>query len=681
MTYLANKLNEYDTYTYNIKLYMVNPNILGKLDGAITSGEASLIADNASIAQYNINDIEQIFTVGHSKVREAMGNRFTLTIQEPNGVTLLSTLKLRSLELGIDSHIHAGYILSIEFNGRKADGRPHKCPQTFYYPLTITALDFKVTDGGTSYNVSMVENSTNGYGYLNNVIKEQITIVARTVGEFVTEFASAINISAGRIWELDTGSLYQDRYEFQFDESTESWKDWRFQVLDTAFESGGNEFVTHAESGDPALQVVINNGSNISAIFGQVLQLTAEYKRILVKQDGFGEKFLKSEVEGEVDINGAFEYFPLFFKAITNVDYGQYDYLKGAYEKIITYKLKAYAVTDEIISPSSYVNGITNTSVQRNRIANLISHNFLRKKYEYYYTGNNTEVLEFDMQFDYAYYSVTAIGGGALGDEAVQTPQHGGDVHDVIARLSERKRKLAKISGDLNSASAAGAGTGITELLRKKLKIEQTAFSAGIIADLTLLRELSELSESEINHTLRFAADAIPDGDMAGSDNDRKGGTLQFGAVKVNLENSADLISIELGIRGDPYWMGRPNSLLNQQRNDEDVADFEAGAPSFFLHVNLPTSSEDINGRRKPRPDYQISGVYTVRDVINRFQNGMFTQHLNAVRDLATNTSTAWSSLMNTQEAITGLNQAREAERLSRIAQDQEDAHLNIGPQ
>jgi len=109
---------------------------------------------------------------------------------------------------------------------------------------------------------------------------------------------------------------------------------------------------------------------------------------------------------------------------------------------------------------------------------------------------------------------------------------------------------------------------------------------------------------------------------------------------------------------------GLPNSLYNQQRDVDEVVDYEAGAPSFFLQVNLPVSGEDNHGRRKPRPDYQLSGVYTVRNVISQFRDGQFIQYLSAVRDLATNVSTVWDLLSGDQDVIKGIKQARQDEQI-----------------
>jgi hypothetical protein len=268
----------------------------------------------------------------------------------------------------------------------------------------------------------------------------------------------------------------------------------------------------------------------------------------------------------------------------------------------------------------------------------------------------------------------------------LQSPQNLQDAEEVIGRLAAQKGQIAQQTATINRISNDAdtqVDPGLQTALRRQRDQGIINFDATLNVNLQVLQDTYNLNGDSIDHPVRFATDVISDQDVLTSDNDRIGGALQFGAVKVNLENASDLVELEIGIRGDPYWMGRPNSLVNQQRSDINLVDYEAGSHSFFLHVNLPNANEDDAGRRKPQPDYQISGLYNVRTVINRFQGGMFTQHLGAIRDLATNVSTVWDQLAGDTTVINALDsQRRERER--NIAQENEDAQRRangIGPQ
>lgn len=670
MTYLPNRLNEYETYTYNIRLYMVDPIHLNQMERVIDTSRSILLVDNAREARYNINNLEHVFALGHKYVREAISNRFSMTIQEPNGVTLLERIRLSADRLSIPNYLEAGYLIAIDFHGRKQDGRANKFKPTFYFPAIITNFDFQVTEGGTTYNIDMSESNTIAYRYMQSTVKEQITVEARTVGEFISEFQKKYNESIFNAWAVNpSAGALRDEYVFEFDETTEDWKNWEFEILNEEF-TGNNANFVGLPGQNPKLQITANNGSNVASLISQVLQLTAEYKKILLTQDKNqpvdGSNTLKNSPEEHS--NKPLESFPTFYKLIPSIEYLKFDVLANKYQKRIKYKIKAYVVTDEIVDSTAYRSTVTNARAQDTRVNNLIANDFLRKRYDYYYTGKNSEVLELDMKFDSSYFYVTPYGDGYYGEADVASPQYYKDREEVISRVKREmsdarlnvKQKKDSLNRAIYDSQARFDGpqiTGLQNAFDQALSEFENLVEQGVA---TINKEY-DYKPGSIDQPLRFIPDVIPDDDMVTSDNNRKSGNLKFGAVKVNLENPADLLSIELGIRGDPYWIGVPNSYLNRREGIDELADYESGSINFFLNVNFPTTNEDKDGRRKPSPDYLFSGLYTVRNVINRFQGGQFTQYLSAVRDLATNTSTVYEKLKNNTSLVEQMNFAREA--------------------
>src|SRR6056300_1651423 len=131
--YLENVLNKYDTYSYNISIHMVHPRNSNQFD--LNSGTI-LMADNSQDPRYIVTDVEQIFSVGHGQVRSAYGNKFTIKLSEPNGTSFLESIALSARQLGIESHLHAKYYLTIEFIGRLPDGSVRREPSKFIYSVT-----------------------------------------------------------------------------------------------------------------------------------------------------------------------------------------------------------------------------------------------------------------------------------------------------------------------------------------------------------------------------------------------------------------------------------------------------------------------------------------------------------------------------------------------------------------
>jgi hypothetical protein len=637
-------------------MFMIRPDGILNFENELNAADSVLIVDNAGASQYNMNSLEQSFVMGHNKVRNVFGNRFTITIAEPNGVTLLNTIRRAANKLGILNHQQAVYVIQIEFNGRMPSGAANKHPQVFYYPVTIKDFQFTVTEGGTNYFITAVENSTNAYTYLNNVVKDQITIEAGTVGDFFDKFVAVANKTAEDAIVYSVDQLFFDTLEISFDDSISSWRDWQFQALvEESTQGHVNIMSVTADGGDPKLQVTINNGSNLTDIFTTILGLTSEYKNIVLH--GNGKKYGRKNPHEDADYT--LDQLPVFHKVVTNVEYGAYDILRGTYTKNVQYKVVPYIIADEIISPTSYLDSIADAGIQASRVQNLMDSALLRKRYDYIYTGANTEVLEFDIKIDRAYYAITAYGGGKNGDADILTPVESKARTSVVARFvsddGRRREDIARAEGEkLQVGRKASATTSYDEkkrlgtlgaALEVKIKGLRTEYRTAVT---TLTSTLAEhgMSAKDVVLMQRFASDVVNDDDAAGSDNSNQGGKLKFGALNANLDNTGDLMRIELGIRGDPYWMGQPNSFYKSSLSEDDsLAAFERGTIGFFLHCSLPQPVEDNHGRRKPDVEYEISGFYTVRDVIAKYANGQFTMYLGAVRDIATNTSSALTAL------------------------------------
>jgi hypothetical protein len=695
MTYLQNQLNQYETYTYNIQLYMIPPDTAALLDQNISAGRAVLIADNARLAQYNISDLEQLFVVGHNKVRSAFANRFNMTIQEPNGVTLLDTIRKAASRLGIVNHIRALYLIKIEFNGRLSDGKPKKHPQVFYWPIQIRQLQFQVTEGGTTYHIEAIENSTSAYTYLSNVLKDQITIEAETVGEFFDTFVQTANQSAREAIIFSTDAIYNDEIRIEFDPSIESWRQWKFQALLEVTTQGGVNIISVGAGTQLKLQTTVSNGSSITDVVSMILGQTKEYKNVLTNVNG--QESMRETPDGETLVT--LENLPIFHKVIANVEYGPYDILRGEYQKIITYRIVPYIISDEPVSSIAYNQSVADATIQRLRIENLKRNNLLRKRYDYLFTGKNTEVLELDIRFDRAYYYVTPYGNGRFGDPNVQTPIQSKDRATVLARFKEiadqrqqianLERQRASVPSSIPAAIQRGGSIGesIIQDFASQIRGLTVTFRNNVRNLEKQLLEDYNMSPENVALAMRFAQDVISDDQIASSDDDNRGGRLKFGALQTNIENASDMVQIELGIRGDPYWLGKPNSFYNSSlQNDDELANFERGLQSFFLRINLPNPVEDTAGRRKPSPEYEVTGLYTVRDVIARYQNGQFTMHLNAVRDLVTNPVVALNDIERNDPRSENSNSARRRQNRIDNAQEQENAFRRIsrallGPQ
>jgi len=621
MSYSVNQLDKFSIYNYRIKMTQINPIVLDSNLAEVTRKGITII-DSAGIPEFSVDSLEQIYVLGHGLIRSAVGNRFDFTISEPDGATLFDTMIQSARSMGISNHLQALYIIEISFPGRDENNVMSSLPTVFRYPVQITDATVTIDSGGAKYTLSTVEVSSSAYSYLAGVAKRTVTFQGETVGEVIADLEKRLNESELAAWYTDESSVIApNTYKFEFDSSTQDWKNWRIEQTIAGLGSKNISLV-----GDK-VQFTIANGSNLHEIIGGILRTTSEYKRVPTHDGGFAKP------TGHEPSNTTADKLRTFYKLIADIDYKQFDPLKNDYVKTITYKIKEHIVPSLIVDATEYNKTMRDTVSQRTMVKNLFNSGLMRKRYDYLFTGKNTEVLNLDLKLTYAYFLIAPNHGGSI-DQTRLTPNLGSNPDDLRSRVKSNKAELKR----LNSQLSDNSGPGISVRDAQAAIAKQT----GIIAT------LNELRLEGIDMPIRIEQATVdnryyqsPESDTIESSN------LQHATIVANLESSADLMKIELEIRGDPYWMGTPSSfyLPNQVGNDSDnVADYERGGQCFFLNIQLPIK-ENTQGRRIPRSDYALSGVYQVVNVIGKFQAGTFIQYLSAVRVNTINTSSVYPEL------------------------------------
>lgn len=607
MSYLQNPLNNYSIYSYNIAIYMINPQNLGNIPNITNK---ILIADNSKRAEYNIQSMEQTHTVGNDIVRATYANRFDIVITEPNGSTFFSKIVESSQQLGIPNHLKSMYVMEITFPARDEQNRPTRYPLKFYYPVTFVDVVANIDKGGSTYNITAYENSTMSYTYLNKVSQSVVEITGQTLGEVIANLEQRLNDAENANWQADFNSVYPNNvYSITFDEDTQDWANWLIESITNKTNTNPNN------KSNEKMIFSLYSGTDITEFIGRILQTTVEYKRLPT----YGGGFLKQDISSASD-SGASK-IPYTYKIIANVENLEYDILRQDYQKKINFKIKKHLATGLVVDPQYAIKTINNETEQKRRISAIRNIGLLRKRYDYIFTGKNTEVINFDIKLQYTYYSMTPIAGGQIQHDRL-APFIGPMPQTIRERVLSLKKDIANISNAIRFESGE---------IRNRLRAELDR----LIKEFE--NEVSQLTEEDIKETkspmMTFNKDRVDDAYTANPPTDVVGNSnIIMGSIASNTETSGDLVEIEIVIKGDPYWLGKPNSFYDYSVSDE-LADYELGGNLFYLKLNLPTQ-ENSSGRKLVQSDYTITGVYRVINVINQFRNGLFTQYLKAYRDI-----------------------------------------------
>ena len=659
MSYLPNKLNtEFDTYTYTLNWYMVHPREIHHLERNLSRrGRAILIASNATDSKLTITKCETVLIVGPNKVGEGVNSRIDLTIEEPIGTTLIPKIDLAAKQLKIKNYQEARYLLEIKFVGRDPrTGASKELSEKFYYPMFIKFMSILTRSEGTRYNIAGVETLTQGFMHNTATIKNQTAILARTFGDFLTKFEVKLNTMAKRDADYNPHKIYPNEYELELLKGLEDWAEWKLGEVNESKQIG----ITYIKNSDE-YQINIADGSRIDAVIESVLRSTDEYKKIPSLNRG---KTIKSRSDRYTMTHDLRE-IPAFVKIWPAIEYGNYDPLSNSYQQKIKYLIHDYAMPDQIIDIGAQERGYYKIDAQREKLRNIRKNNMLQKRYDYLHTGKNTEVINLDLNFDFLYFYATLPAGGGTGTPDMYTGASYNDNQATITNtqyLAELKKQFIDNNKAIKELSASTANIPDQTFAQQTVnELEDLELQNSIIRE-DLVRQAGIIEDSaatEDVHLIRAVADNANVAYTTTSGDITSAASTQMGHISINQKNAADLLVIEMQIRGDPYWLGLPKTLENVAiTSNSEIANLLKNSVLFWLHVNLPVSDINEAGVRSPQSNYQFSGLYRVIDIISNFESGQFVQYLKAVYDPSTNVKLLFDELNADAPVDSGLQTA-----------------------
>lgn len=294
----------------------------------------------------------------------------------------------------------------------------------------------------------------------------------------------------------------------------------------------------------------------------------------------YGQKIATTEP----DENGFIPWFRVEADCYNIDDHEQMD-LTGEYPKIYVYRVVPYKAHVSRYQPSTKSSpGIEMLKQQA------------CKKYDYIYTGQNDDILEFDINFDTAFFTaITPFGGknkAGVKDK---------DSEQVAATKDEADVKLAK--GETSNVSASG-----NVATREKQANSSGGRGSGGAGDLNSIK----------TSVARDFNDAL-------------------------VNSTVDLVTARMTIWGDPYYiadsgMGNYNApetpLINITK--DGTMDYQSSEVDIEVNFRTPLDYGAGNWMDFPgvatSPVGAFSGVYNVMTCTNSFSGGTFTQQLNMIR-------------------------------------------------
>ena len=685
--YQENILNQYDSYTYSWAIHMINPTRAQEFERNLEDGTYITLAESGIENEISIETVIQQTTLGFVREnRNAVSNSFDISFVEAKGLTFLNRIILAAQELGIRNHLEANYLLELNFRGWKQNNTAMNDEEIgpFYYVASITDFQIKHQDSGTNYQVTFIETEYNAYRRMDFHLKTDITVRASNFGDFLDNFTEELNAEVQRQVDTSIARLYPNQYQFGTEGEANEWRSWEFDaVRGDNLQQSRNVSVT-AEGG--VLVFVLHQGTSITAAIAAAILQTREFKRIpLVGRN----QFAKDQPDDAVADAPSLAELMQWFMFSTNVEYLEpYDTVAKQYIRKFTYNIKAYTVPHGIHDPISFNQFNSSLESQQARLDNILRYGLLRKRYDYTYTGLNSEVLDVDLSLNNIFFIAQPIAGGNLGansqfpgltgseSDAFDARSRYNQTRDEVSRLESEQERLARDingadprneDGVLNRAQIA-AQANAEELAEQRSLLlqrqaerdaanqvlentprESTNFSP--IADRYITQSDLYGGQSRANNSIERMQDSMQfdyrsvNDSLAssGADTNDDPGTAFLGALEINLNSTGELVEQRLNIRGDTYWLGKPKGAA---RVNDNEADYDFGGLGYFFNMRLPVY-EDGDSGLMAEENFSITALYRVKSVTSQYMMGEFKQTLDSVRDTNTNNAMLIDQLLS----------------------------------
>jgi len=591
MAFQPNILGNFNSFSYHISLIMPDEPE-GKSAGVNPTTSGIIIAETGKTANFYIESVkfETLAPNQVSGMKSAIVSG-SIVLIEPLGFTFFDRYFAAKEITGWQSLNDSWLILKISFNGWNENGSPAPRYAPTYLKIKSVSINCDFDINGSRYtldftaasNMALEDEALSPKRSFKTELQETLE---DTISEFETNFNKAIQHTqnadnappeSGDIYKFSLGPFLSEKnLEIKLEPDADSTTSDRDTELKLTYEYDGEKIIPNA------LKDLCNSADGILDLMHPNVD---ENKRIDTEAAP-GPRLAR------------------YYSVDLDISYGKFISSLNRYQRIYEYQI-------DLVPKPELEDMPPGTEGSRARADSYLREGVMAKRYDYYFTGQNTEVLDMKFDFNSLYYEAI---------QAFTTKSR-----DYTPSVTEETRESEQGLGDLRK----GIGGSFPQSLSSAFGI-----LAGIKRGERYLEDISSsLSMSDIlNYRL------VPN-----SDPNNRSGTNRVetpieeneDATKESLESKAytgkliPLLTGELVIRGDPYWID-PAAIRGRNPTS---ANFNGGTKMLYFKMKIADPPEESNGMYPILGKNTISAIYQVMNVEHTFENGKFTQTLNLVID------------------------------------------------
>lgn len=562
-----------------------------RLKGALDKSRATL-GKNRDIyfKSVNMNAIP-----GLNEQRRLTGvTQVKMELIEPAGISLLEKIRGAAINNGYLDHLDAPFLLTMNFAGFDELGNTItdkvKGSLDRRIPIKLVDMDMSVTSAGTSYTLTAIPINeapyVNRYNWPRTTGKLSLTN-NRTLGGVVKELEKALNKQNQD--EADQGLIeHPDVYEISINKKLRP----EVTISTTSIDQAGM-FTTQGTGPSHQDYLRFNQNYAVTKILEEIMKGHPDFtddKFKDFKKKNTGDQTPVSKFTPAHDFDEAptesfyFDYFRIKGSVVPT---SKFDTIRNKNVKKLIYTIEPYKVH----AMSLAIPGASTGQAFKH---------FVHKKYNYIFTGENTDILDLDIKYRVAYFQSR--------------------LKDVEPSDS---RKINIVSQNQVAKPTGGS----------------TARGQGSDGNLLVSSEVSAVKSGSAGKT---------------------GGTAPvLDAFLDSLTHPlADMVVVRMTILGDPAYLGQsqfipptPQASGNGTHTDTNMDYFHGSSdkvwnptlhcfnadlaePVVLLNFRMPTDINDQTGVYEMRSDQsaEFSGLYRVVQVEHSFDSGRYTNVLTMTR-------------------------------------------------
>ena len=582
-----NPLLNFEPYNYILTLSCISPTALengsyigGSYKGTViaqSGGKGRQGSDNLSKDFYFSGMTLRTVITGSSESPNTNAYQINCSIEEPFGLDLVPALIQAARQQGYDNHMMAVYLISIEFVGYDDNGNPQSIggPKTDrYIPIQIFELEFTADAAGGTYDFIAAPYNYLVKTYAYDELPFQITCYGTTVKTILTTFFENLNkkhekfVDKGKInipnkyslSEFSRAEILESKLLFDKPGSTDR-QTINVQIQD--IEAGGSSPHSGIQPAEGMRKIVVRSGESIIKFIRYILDHS---------------EFFLNRVDESQRANSQTIPIP---NIMTTTTISATNNGKGDQAYNFSYALRSQN------KDVSHIDG-----------ADAPSQAAPVRIYDFIYTGENKDVLDFALKYRFAYFqpglSYNKDGDKTKENDPKLDEKQGGSFNDTAT---------GKFSGSPASGDNAVPGTVTPSKTAKGMNLGNGS------------------------------GDLVPDASVDNKESIDK--------LKAILEDpNADMIICDLTILGDPYWIEqktvrtgtKTTSTAGAYVEPDGSISVDGYEPIVQVNAKLPTDINDDNGLYKLTDTAFFQGIFSVYMCESNFEGGVFTQTLSMVR-------------------------------------------------